>query len=128
MLLALAEVGSAAANIPGRSGFFLEDAAGWGSGRVGEAPENSPGLHRRPVPLGQGQGRRGEGWKRVSAALHAPFLNPLPLVPSLQPLNLQMFGVFIHWRHGKDRRVTGGEEVAVAGGGERDAPDPRGER
>lgn len=66
----------------------------------------------------------------MSAALHAPFLNPLPLVPSLQPLNLQTFGVFIHWRHGKEEgdRSLGGEEAAVAGGGERDAQDPRGER
>lgn len=46
----------------------------------------------------------------MSAALSASFFNPLSavsaLAPSSQALTLQTFGVFLHLRHGKGRRVT----------------------
>lgn len=79
MLLALAEVlGSAAPISQAAPASSLRTLLARGAAGVGEAPENSPGLHRRPVPLGQGQGRRGEGVE--ASVCGSP--RPLPQSPS----------------------------------------------
>lgn len=126
MLLALAEVlGPAAANISGRSGSFLEDAAGSGSGRDGPGSREQSRAALPPSPAGAGtRGEAGGVEGLVASVCGSP--RPLPQspspVPSLQPLNLQTFGGFhplaSRKRQEGDRSLEGEEEVAVAGGGE----------
>lgn len=96
---------------------------------LGPPPENNPQAAPRPSFIQSRQsGVEGHGnGKRLSAALPAPFFNPLPWVSALAPpsqaLTLRTFRVFLHLRHGKGRRVT---EPRRRGGGGAQAPRVRG--